>query len=200
MDIKRKTCGIRTWKKKHLFLDISSTNTDTIIVALPVRRNPQHGSLFDYCLSHFRTTVSTFFSSARRLPPRRDRFTRQTLSTVNRKHFFMTSLCIESCCPQKTHNETLLFGSVPQALSPFWLLKPASEHAHARLLPRPFLFWKNKCVYKKGLANAHPTRYLDCHEAGLCCYLVIQKTYYIHYSYFTYIYNPLLALHLIFIR
>jgi hypothetical protein len=24
--------------------------------------------------------------------------------------------------------------------------------------------------------------YLDCHEAGLCCCLVIQKTYYIHYS------------------
>jgi hypothetical protein len=25
---------------------------------------------------------------------------------------------------------------IPQAQSPFWLLKPASEHAHARLLPR----------------------------------------------------------------
>jgi hypothetical protein len=27
--------------------------------------------------------------------------------------------------------------------------------------------------------------YLDCHEAGLCWYLVIHKTYYVHYSYFT---------------
>jgi hypothetical protein len=27
MDIKLKTCDIRTWKKKHLFLDIPSTNT-----------------------------------------------------------------------------------------------------------------------------------------------------------------------------
>jgi hypothetical protein len=27
MDIKRKTCDIRTWKK-HLFLDLSSTNID----------------------------------------------------------------------------------------------------------------------------------------------------------------------------
>jgi hypothetical protein len=26
--------------------------------------------------------------------------------------------------------------------------------------------------------------YFDCHEAGLCCYLVIQ-TYYVHYSCFT---------------
>jgi hypothetical protein len=29
MDIKRKTCDIQTWKK-HLFLDISSTNIDTL--------------------------------------------------------------------------------------------------------------------------------------------------------------------------
>jgi hypothetical protein len=28
--------------------------------------------------------------------------------------------------------------------------------------------------------------YLDCHEAGLCCYLVIYiKIYYIHYNCFT---------------
>jgi hypothetical protein len=42
---------------------------------------------------------------------------------------------------------------IPQARSTFWLLKPASEHEHARLLPR------------------------------LCCYLVIHiETCYIHYS------------------
>jgi hypothetical protein len=29
MDMKRKTCDIRTWKK-HLFLDISSANIDTL--------------------------------------------------------------------------------------------------------------------------------------------------------------------------
>jgi hypothetical protein len=33
MDIKRKSCDIRTWKK-HLFLDISSTNTDTLVPSL----------------------------------------------------------------------------------------------------------------------------------------------------------------------
>jgi hypothetical protein len=28
--------------------------------------------------------------------------------------------------------------------------------------------------------------YLDCHEVGLCCYLVIHiETYYVHYSCFT---------------
>jgi hypothetical protein len=42
MDVKRNTCDIRTWKK-HLFLDISSTNIDTLA---PSRRNPQRRSLF----------------------------------------------------------------------------------------------------------------------------------------------------------
>jgi hypothetical protein len=34
-------------------------------------------------------------------------------------------------------------------------------------------FYFEKCIYKNGLGNAHPARYLICHEAGLCCYLVI---------------------------
>jgi hypothetical protein len=34
MDIKRKTCDIRTWKKKHLFLDMSSTNIGTPVPSL----------------------------------------------------------------------------------------------------------------------------------------------------------------------
>jgi hypothetical protein len=33
MDIKLKTCDIQTWKK-HLFLDISSTNIDTLVPSL----------------------------------------------------------------------------------------------------------------------------------------------------------------------
>jgi hypothetical protein len=33
MGIKTKTCDIRTWKK-HLFLDISSTNIDTLVPSL----------------------------------------------------------------------------------------------------------------------------------------------------------------------
>jgi hypothetical protein len=31
--------------------------------------------------------------------------------------------------------------------------------------------------------------YLDYHEAGLCCYLVIQKAYYVYYNCFTSIYD-----------
>jgi hypothetical protein len=48
MDMKRKTCGIPTWKK-HLFLDIYSTNIDSPI-PIPLRRIPQ--------LTSFLTIVS----------------------------------------------------------------------------------------------------------------------------------------------
>jgi hypothetical protein len=48
---------------------------------------------------------------------------------------------IESLCPQKSHKRTLLFRITLQARSPFWLLKPASELAHARLLPRLSWSW-----------------------------------------------------------
>jgi hypothetical protein len=33
MDIKRKKCDIRAWRK-HLFLDVSATNTDTLVPSL----------------------------------------------------------------------------------------------------------------------------------------------------------------------
>jgi hypothetical protein len=34
-----------------------------------------------------------------------NRFTQQTLPTVNRKRFFMNILCIESFCPQRRTTE-----------------------------------------------------------------------------------------------
>jgi hypothetical protein len=45
------------------------------------------------------------------LDPVVNRFTRQTLPTLNRKHFCMNFVCIESLRPQKTHNRTLLVAS-----------------------------------------------------------------------------------------
>jgi hypothetical protein len=39
MDIKRKTCDIQTWKK-HLFLDISYANIDTLVPLLPSASKP----------------------------------------------------------------------------------------------------------------------------------------------------------------
>jgi hypothetical protein len=70
------------------------------------------------------------------LPGRWNRFTRQTLPSVNKEYFFTNILCIDSFCPQKENapqNAALRYYT-PQAQSPFWLLKPASEHGHARLL------------------------------------------------------------------
>jgi hypothetical protein len=50
--------------------------------------------------------------------------------------------CIESLCPQETHNRTLLFGcTLLKHGRQFWLLKPASEHGHARLLLRLSWSW-----------------------------------------------------------
>jgi hypothetical protein len=101
MDVKSKTCDIRTWNK-HLFIDISSTDIDILVPTLYQCVETR---------SHFRTSVSTSSSLAKRLPPRLNRFTEQKFSTINMKHLFMNILCIESFCPQKKHNRTLLFCS-----------------------------------------------------------------------------------------
>jgi hypothetical protein len=77
------------------------------------------------------------------------RLMRQTLPTVNRNHFFMKIPCIESFCLQKRHNRTLLFDNT--------LLKHG----------RHFDYWNQPLNMSMRLC------YLDCHEAGGCCYLVI---------------------------
>jgi hypothetical protein len=105
MDIKRKTCDIRTWKK-HLFLDISSTNTDTLVPSLyqcVETRSIEVFLLLSRPLLHVR--FNPFVISETFLDPVMNRFTRQTLPTVRRKHFFMNVLCIESFCPQKNTTE-----------------------------------------------------------------------------------------------
>jgi hypothetical protein len=149
MNIKRKTCDIRSWKKNIYFSTYPPPKRYTYPITLPVLRNPQHRSLL---------TVVSATSAPPFVPLRHrrnvchrvmDRFTRQTLPTANKKHFFMNILWIESFCPQKTHIRMLLYGSI--------LLKHG----------RHFDYWNqplNMCL-----------RFccLECHEAGLCCYLVI---------------------------
>jgi hypothetical protein len=74
-----------------------------------------------------------------------------TTNTSNRKrkHFFMNILCIESFWPQNTHNRTMFFGSI--------LVKHC----------RHFDYW-NQPLNMRMLVS-----YLDCHEAGPCCYIAI---------------------------
>jgi hypothetical protein len=97
MDIKRKTCDIRTWNffSRHILHQYWYTCP----IALPVRRNQQHRSLL--------TVVSAISAPPfqllrhQRNVPVENRYTRKTLPTKNRKHFFMNILCIESSFPQK---------------------------------------------------------------------------------------------------
>jgi hypothetical protein len=81
MDVRRKTCDIRTWEK-HLFLDISSSRS----VALPVRRNPQHRSLLTVVISQFRTSVLTSLSSAKGLIRFSVQFLTALRGSFHRKH------------------------------------------------------------------------------------------------------------------
>jgi hypothetical protein len=106
VDTERKTCDIRTWKKKHMFIDISSTNIDTLVPSLyqcgvETRSIEVFWLLFQplpnlpFNLSVISEIFATFLDLVLNC------FMQQTLPTVNRKHFFMNTLYIESFCSQK---------------------------------------------------------------------------------------------------
>jgi hypothetical protein len=105
MDIKRKTCDIRT-RKRHLFLDTSSTNIDTLVPLLYQcieTRSIEVFGLFSQPLPHLIGHHLRHSNVLERIyDPTVNSFTRQTLPTVNRKHFFMNILCIAPVCPQKS--------------------------------------------------------------------------------------------------
>jgi hypothetical protein len=163
MDIQRKTCYSnleRTFISRHILYQ----HWYTCPIALLVRRNPQHRSLLTV-LSHFRNLsriICDFRMSLREfLDPSVNRFTRQTLPNANRKHFFMNILCTKSFCPQKkTDNRTLFSGTT--------LLKHG----------RHFDYWNKPPNMRMRVC------YLDCHEAGLCCYPFILIENYITAVYF----------------
>jgi hypothetical protein len=151
MDTKRRTYDITTWKK-HLFLDISSTNTDTLVPSL-------------YQCFETRSTEGLTVVSANFAPPFQplrhhrnvchsvvNRFTRQTLRTVNRTHIYLWKSFASSFCPQKCITER--HPSVVHTLK-------HSSH---------FDYWNH---WNQSLKTRKRVCYLDCHEAGLCCYLVI---------------------------
>jgi hypothetical protein len=98
-DIKRETCDNQTWKK-HLFLYISSTDTDTFVPSLYQWVENRSIEIFSL-VSHFHISVSTSTPFREFLDPVMNRFTRQTLPAVNKKHFLINILCSESVCSQK---------------------------------------------------------------------------------------------------
>jgi hypothetical protein len=117
MNMKRKIFDIRGWKRKHLFLDISSTNNYTFIPSLYQCVETCSIAVFwllfqpllqlRFITCYFRTSLSEY------LDPAVNRFPLQTLPTINRRRLFMHILCIEHFYLQKSYNRTLLFGSTP---------------------------------------------------------------------------------------
>jgi hypothetical protein len=142
--MKRKMCDIQT-RKKHLLLDMSSTNIDILVPSLyqcVETRSIEVFWLLSQPLPHLRfnlsfisETFATFLDSVV------NRFTRQTLPSVNRKHFFMNILALTPIAHRNAQQNAARRYFTPQAGYPFWLLKPACEHTHASVLPRPSWSW-----------------------------------------------------------
>jgi hypothetical protein len=112
-------------KKKHLFLDISSTNISTPF--LPFYHCVETRSIKFWLLSeplpHLRFklfVISEKFATF--LVPVVGRFTRQTFPTVNRKHLIMNTLNIESFAHKK--RTTGLCSSVLHSSSTVAILTP----------------------------------------------------------------------------
>jgi hypothetical protein len=96
MNIKIKTLIFEPGKK-HLFLDISSLSSDTVVPLLYQCVETRSMQSFDFCLSQFhtratcsgnicdfRTSMGEFLDSVV------NRFTLRTLPNVNRKHFLIS--------------------------------------------------------------------------------------------------------------
>jgi hypothetical protein len=93
-----------------LFLDISSASIDTFV--------PSLYQCVKTCSIFFLSVVSAIFAPLFQPVCHQrnvantvvNRFSQQTLPTINRKHFFMNIIFSESFCPQKL-NRMLLFSS-----------------------------------------------------------------------------------------
>jgi hypothetical protein len=135
------------WKKTTA--ERQRNNKKSLFYYLTCASKPAHISL----LTAVSATSSPPFRPLRHqrniCHPVLNRFTRQTLPTVNRKHFFMNILCIGSFAHRKRTTERC--SSVAYSWSMVTIL--TTETSLCALL---------MCVC-----------YLDCHEEGLCCYLVI---------------------------
>jgi hypothetical protein len=139
--------------KKYLFFDISSRNIDTLVPSLyqcvETRSIEVFWLLLSQPLPHLRFNLFVISETfATMVVFERIKQMGDTLPTVNRNRFLMNILSIESFCTQKkTHNRTLLFGSI---------LKNG----------RHFDYWNQPLNMRMDIC------YLDRHETGLCCYLV----------------------------
>jgi hypothetical protein len=152
MDIKRETCDIQTWEKAFTFRHILHQHWYTCPIALPVRRNQQHRSLL--------TVVSATSAAGRALSATFEcpweNLSTQLWTALSYRQFSLyigniylwISFALSPFC-QKKKKRPLLFGSVH-----------LKHGRHFDLWIQPVNMRMRVC-------------YLGCHEAGLCCYLVI---------------------------
>jgi hypothetical protein len=150
------------FEKKKLFLRMSSTNIDTFVLSLSQCveiRSIEVFWLLSRPLPHLRLYLIVISETfAIKVEP----LYATNTSQHNQETFLYEYSLHQVLFPiKKTHNITLLFG--------YTLLM----HGHH------FDYWNQPLNMRICVC------YLDCHEAGLWCYLVIQKAHYIHYSCFT---------------
>jgi hypothetical protein len=138
MSIKRTYVIFETGKK--LFLDKSSTNTDTLVPSL--YQCVETRNIEFWRLSHFRASVATSSSSAKSSPPSCEPLYMTNTSYLKQETFHYEHPLHWIPLITKIAQQNADFRKYsPQARSPFWLLKPTSEHARARLLTRLSWSW-----------------------------------------------------------
>jgi hypothetical protein len=147
MEIKSKMCDTQTWKIFYF-----STYLPQIMIRLSHRffsaSKPAAKKSFHHCLSHFHTSVSTSLSSVS-WPSCEPLYVTDTSHRKQKILLYEYQLHSILLPTNKTHKRTLLFCSTPvkhDRYSDYW-----NQPLSMRM-----------CV-----------RYLDCHEAGPCCYLMI---------------------------
>jgi hypothetical protein len=114
IDIKRKTCDIRSWKK-HLFLEISSTNTDTLVPSLYQCAETRSIKVF----SLLSQPLPNLVGHHQRLSKALEKISRPSCETLyatetsyRKQETFLYEYHLHRVLfPQKKHNRTLLLGS-----------------------------------------------------------------------------------------
>jgi hypothetical protein len=117
MDIKSKTCDIRTWKETF---------------------NSQHRNL----LTVISPTSTPGWASSATFVRLWENFSTQLWIVLRDKILYEYPLHLVLFAHKKNAQQNApLRYYTPHTWSPFWLLKPDSEHAHALLLPRLSWSW-----------------------------------------------------------
>jgi hypothetical protein len=148
LDIERKTCDIRNRKRIIYF----STYPPVTLLHLFHRFTSTSKPAAQKFLTVVSATSTLPFQLLRHqrniLTPSCEPLYATDTFHFNRKHFFMNILCIESFCLQKRTKNGFFGGTL-------------LTHGHY------FDHWNQHLNMRMRVC------YLDCHEAGLCCYLVI---------------------------